>query len=71
MVAPVVELAPRRASRGEPGDDGSVCPCGSAWFVLVPPPSGARPAVTITDTGRITGYFGVLACRECDAIWAG
>ncbi len=57
----------REASRG------AECPCGSQWFALAggsaTPVGSENGAVSMTSTGRVTGYFGTPRCVECGTPW--
>lgn len=62
--AQIVKLTPREAY------DGLLCPCGSAWWVLVrcefPGEQHGSGAVTLDGDGlTITGYSGRFVCASC------
>lgn len=53
-------------------DDFGTCPCGSAWFNLLPHDEDtmdALAAVCIDMEGGVTGYAGKLACVDCGLDW--
>lgn len=54
-------------------DDIGFCPCGGAWFEVLPPEDADENEVGVVcvDTeGEVTGYAGRLACAECYREWA-
>jgi hypothetical protein len=50
-------------------DDVGRCPCGSAWFELKGAPPFPGGAVSIDESGAVTGRYGALHCVECGAEW--
>lgn len=51
--------------------DGGMCPCGGAWFELVPrdEDEGTVMAFCVTREGEVSGWTGQMACVECGRIW--
>lgn len=67
----VVDLAARRSDKW--GEGPGRCGCGSEWFTLHgrpnDPPVAEHGAVTVDETGDVTGYCGSLRCAECHTPW--
>lgn len=49
--------------------DGATCTCGSSWFTLRPGDGADLAAVTLDESGVVTGFAGTPVCVECEQPW--
>lgn len=63
----VVPLQPR--PEREPTDAAACANCGDQWFTLVSS-SDIPTAVTMSQSGSVTGYHGLPHCVTCGQAWS-